>query len=99
MQQQSARRQFERKSEEPPSPVASNGVVRFKGKPKTELRHWHRRNIKMSALIFRDDRFQHVQIVNYSLGGLLLSGTFGLIHQDAVEVELISGLRICGRVA
>jgi hypothetical protein len=99
MQQSPTRRQLERKSEEPRLGVAPNSVVRFKGKVKRALRRWRGRNVKTSAFIYRGDRFQHAQIVYYSRGGLLLSGTFGLINQDLVEVELISGVRICGRVA
>jgi hypothetical protein len=99
MQQRAVRRQFERKSGETRLRVASNSVVRFKGKLKTALRQWRGRNIKTSAFIYRGDRFQHAQIVYYSRSGLLLSGTFGRINQDPVEVELLSGLRICGRIA
>jgi hypothetical protein len=62
-------------------------------------RQFERISVKASAFIHRGDRFQRAQIVDFSRGGLLLSGTFGLIDQDAVEVELISGVRICGRVA
>jgi hypothetical protein len=62
-------------------------------------RRFERISVKASAFIHRGNRFQHAQIVDFSRGGLLLSGTFGLINQDPVEVELISGVRICGRVA
>jgi hypothetical protein len=99
MQQRAVRRRYERQPEEPQLRVVSNSVVRFKGKLKRTLRKWRGRNIKTSAFVYRDARFQRAQIVHYSRTGLLLSGTFGLINQDAVEVELISGLRICGRVA
>jgi len=43
--------------------------------------------------------FQRAQIVDYSLGGLQLEGTFGLIKRDTVQVELISGVRISANVA
>ena len=38
-------------------------------------------------------------VVDYSAGGLRLDGTFGLLKRDAVQVELITGIRISAKVA
>jgi len=51
-----------------------------------------------NAFVHHGDRFQHVRVMNYSHGGLMLDGTFGLMPGDAIEVELVSGLRIAARV-
>jgi hypothetical protein len=40
-----------------------------------------------------------VRIVDYSLGGLRVEGTFGLVKHDPIEVALISGARLSGTVA
>ena len=62
-------------------------------------RRFDRKPVRASALVHRGDRFQHAHVVDYSRGGLQLAGTFGLINRDAVQVELISGVRISGKVA
>ena len=64
---------------------------------------WHRqlerRPVKTSAIVHCRGQFQTAKVVDYSAGGLRLEGTFGLINRDPIEVELISGTRIHGRVA
>jgi hypothetical protein len=62
-------------------------------------RQFERIPVKANAFAHRGQRFQRAQIVDYSRGGLQLEGTFGLIKQDAIQVELISGVRISGKVA
>ena len=43
-------------------------------------------------------RFQRAKIADYSQLGLQLEGTFGLIPSDLVQIELISGVRVPGKV-
>jgi hypothetical protein len=43
-------------------------------------------------------RFQRAKIADYSQMGLQLKGTFGLIPCDLVLIELISGVRVPGKV-
>jgi PilZ domain-containing protein len=62
-------------------------------------RQFGRNPVKANAFIHCGDRFQHAHIIDYSRGGLQLRGTFGLTKQDAIQVELISGQRISGKVA
>jgi hypothetical protein len=66
--------------------------------PSSTRRKYDRRRVMVNAFVHRGDRFQHVRVVNYSHGGLQLDGTFGLMPRDAIEVELVSGLRIAARV-
>jgi hypothetical protein len=62
-------------------------------------RQFERSPVKTTAFIHRGGNFQRAQIVDYSPGGLQLRGTFGLIKQDHIQVELMSGLRITAKVA
>ena len=51
------------------------------------------------AFVHCRGRFQHTKVIDYSPGGVQLGGTFGLNRTDPVEVELMSGTRLAGRVA
>jgi len=62
-------------------------------------RRFARTPVKANAFVHCGSRFQRAQIVDYSLGGLMLEGTFGLIKHDAIQVELITGTRVLGKVA
>jgi hypothetical protein len=62
-------------------------------------RGFARTPVKANAFVHRGARFQRAQIVDYSQGGLQLEGTFGLTTHDPIQVELISGVRICAKVA
>ena len=62
-------------------------------------RQFERTPVKANVFVHRGARFQRAQIVDYSQGGLQLEGTFGLIRQDPVQVELISGVRLSAKVA
>ena len=57
-----------------------------------------RRATKVQVLIHCRSRFQSARIVDYSHAGLQLEGTFGLIPSDRVEIELMSGARLPGKV-
>jgi hypothetical protein len=61
-------------------------------------RQFDRNPVKANAFVHCGGRFQRAHIVDYSRGGLQLQGTFGLTKQDEIQVELISGLRISGKV-
>ena len=52
-----------------------------------------------NAFVHCRGQFQAAKIIDYSVGGLRLEGTFGLIQTDPVEIEFISGARVPGRVA
>src|SRR5262249_49906262 len=65
----------------------------------TTRRRFGRTPVKANAFVHCGSRFQRAQIVDYSLGGLQLEGTFGLIKHDPIQVELISGARVLGKVA
>jgi PilZ domain-containing protein len=62
-------------------------------------RQFERTPLRANAFVHRGARFQRAQIVDYSQGGLQLEGTFGLIRQDPIQIELMSGMRISGKVA
>jgi|SRR5436190_1683865 len=62
-------------------------------------RQFERTPLRANAFVHRGARFQCAQIVDYSQGGLQLEGTFGFIEQDPIQIELISGVRITGKVA
>src|ERR1700674_3816961 len=62
-------------------------------------RQFERTPVKANSFVHLGHRFQRAQIVDYSQGGLQLEGTFGLVKQDPIQVELISGVRIFGKVA
>jgi hypothetical protein len=55
--------------------------------------------VKANAFAHCGSRFQRAQIVVYALGGLMLEGTFGLIKHDPIQVELIMGTRVPGKIA
>jgi hypothetical protein len=62
--------------------------------PTPVRRQFERSSVKAHAFIHRGPHFQHAQIVDYySQGGLQPEGTFGLIRQDPIQVEPISGIR------
>jgi hypothetical protein len=67
--------------------------------PGSARRQFNRNPVNANAIVHCGDRFKPAHIVDYSQGGLQLTGTFGLTKQDAVQVELMSGLRIFGKVA
>ena len=62
-------------------------------------RAFDRTPVRAHALVHHDHRFQPVRILDFSSGGLQLDGTFGLIEQDAVQVQLLSGTQIAAKVA
>jgi hypothetical protein len=62
-------------------------------------RQFDRAPVKANAFVHRGASFQRAQIVDYSQGGLQLEGTFGLVKQDPIQVELISGVRVTAKVA
>jgi hypothetical protein len=62
-------------------------------------RQFQRASVRATAFVHRGGTFQRAQIVDYSRGGLQLRGTFGLIKQDRIQVELISGVRVSAEVA
>jgi hypothetical protein len=57
-----------------------------------------RTSTKVQVLVHCGTRFQSATIVNYSPEGLQLAGTFGLIPTDRVQIELMSGARLSGKV-
>lgn len=67
--------------------------------PAPVRRQFERTPVKANVFVHQGARFQRAQIVDYSHGGLQLEGTFGLIKQDPIQVELISGVRISAKVA
>ena len=64
-----------------------------------ERRQTARTNATVHAFLHCGGRFQHTNVVNYSPDGMQLRGTFGLHKDDPVEIELMSGTRLAGRVA
>ncbi len=67
--------------------------------PSAVRRQFERRAIRANALVHCRGQFQRAKVVDYSQGGLLLQGTFGLMKRDPVQVELLSGTRVQGRLA
>lgn len=64
------------------------------------LRRHHERHLtRVVALAHCHGRFQTVRVVDFSLGGLQLQGSFGVIAGDAITVELLSGHRLAAIVA
>jgi hypothetical protein len=57
-----------------------------------------RTSTRVQVLVHCGGRFQSATVVNYSFVGLQLEGTFGLIPTDRVEIELMSGDRLPGKV-
>ena len=62
-------------------------------------REFDRHPVKAYAFVHCRGQFQSAKVIDYSKGGLQLEGTFGLIETDAIQIELISGIRVSGRVA
>jgi len=62
-------------------------------------RQFQRTPVKANAFIHRGASFQRAHIIDYSQGGLQLEGTFGLFKQDRIQIELITGVRLSGKVA
>jgi hypothetical protein len=54
---------------------------------------------KVNVLVHCRGRFQRTKIADYSQVGLQLEGTFGLIPSDIVQIELMSGVQVPGKVA
>ncbi len=52
----------------------------------------------INAFVHCHGHFQNAKITDFSAGGMRLSGTFGLHTRDPVEIELISGTKLAGRV-
>jgi hypothetical protein len=61
-------------------------------------RKTERKSTKAQVLVHCRGRFQRARIVDYSQVGLQLEGTFGLIQTDLVAIELVSGVRVPGKV-
>jgi hypothetical protein len=63
----------------------------------------HRRHertpVKAHTLVHAHGHFQSATVIDFSLGGVQLEGTFGLFQRDAVEIEFLSGTRVAGMVA
>ena len=62
-------------------------------------RRLERSPVDVNAFVHCRGQFQAAKITDYSAGGLRLEGTFGLIPTDHVQIELLSGARVIGRVA
>jgi len=62
-------------------------------------RQFERKTVKANAFVHCGGRFQRAKVVDYSQGGLQLEGTFGLMRRDSIQIELLSGTRVPGRVA
>ena len=61
-------------------------------------RRTERTSARVQVLVHCRGRFQRAKIADYSQAGLQLEGTFGLIQCDLVLIELISGVRVPGKV-
>ncbi len=61
-------------------------------------RQFERTPTKAHVLVHCGGRFQRARVANYSQVGLQLKDTFGLIRRDSVLIELISGVRVPGKV-
>jgi hypothetical protein len=61
-------------------------------------RKFERTATKVQVFVHCRGRFQRARIADYSQVGVQLEGTFGLIRRDLVQIELISGVRVPGRV-
>jgi PilZ domain len=61
-------------------------------------RRIERTSVRVYVLVYCRDHFQRANIADYSEAGLQLEGTFGLIPTDRVQIELVSGLRVPGKV-
>ena len=61
-------------------------------------RRIERTSARIQVLVHCRGRFQRAKIADYSQVGLQLEGTFGLIPRDLVAIELLSGVRVPGKV-
>ena len=61
-------------------------------------RRVERKSTRVQVLVHCRGRFQRAKIVDYSQVGLQLEGTFGLIPSDLVLIEVVSGVRVPGKV-
>jgi hypothetical protein len=61
-------------------------------------RRIERAPVRVQVLVHCRGRFQRAKIADYSHVGLQLEGTFGLIPRDPVLIELVSGVRVPGKV-
>jgi len=61
-------------------------------------RRIERTSARVQVLVHCRGRFQRAKIADYSHVGLQLEGTFGLIPTDLVLIELVSGIRLPGKV-
>lgn len=61
-------------------------------------RQFKRTSTKAHVFVHCRGRFQRAKIANCSQAGLQLEGTFGLIKHDPVLIELVSGVRVKGKV-
>jgi len=71
----------------------------MKPPPLVERRKFVRKTPTIHAFVHCRGRFQHTRITDYAAGGVQVRGTFGLHKADPVEIELMSGTRLPGRVA
>jgi len=65
---------------------------------KPSRRQCERTPVNMQVFVHCRGRFQRAKITDYSQSGLQLEGTFGLINTDLVQIELVSGVRMPGKV-
>ncbi len=65
---------------------------------KPSRRQSERTPVKVQVFVHCRGRFQRAKITDYSQSGLQLEGTFGLITTDLVQIELVSGVRMPGKV-
>lgn len=61
-------------------------------------RQFERTPAKAQVFVHCRGHFQRARIVDYSQVGMQLAGTFGLIKTDLVTIELVSGVRVQGKV-
>lgn len=61
-------------------------------------RRSERTSARVQVLVHCRGRFQRAKAADYSQVGLQLEGTFGLIPGDLILIELISGVRVPGKV-
>lgn len=61
-------------------------------------RQSERTSVKIQVFVHCRGHFQRAKITDYSHAGLQLEGTFGLIRRDPVQIELVSGVRVPGKV-
>jgi hypothetical protein len=87
-------------------PAGSGRVANLHGEPLAASeegslvrRRDDRHPIHLTALAYCHGRFQTVRVVDFSLGGLQLQGTFGVGPGDEMVVELLSGHRLEAKTA